>query len=82
VVWFTLGGGGPHVPALLEHSYCMLEELQEVVTMRKEEGRTTSAYRATTILHLHCWNTAWTSLPVWIRVSVSWEWPWTTVGSP
>ena len=31
--------------ALLEHSYCMLEELQKVIALRMEEGRTTSAYQ-------------------------------------
>ena len=45
VVWCTLGGGGPHVPALPEHSYCMLEELQEALTLIEEEGQTTSAYQ-------------------------------------
>jgi len=44
-VWCTLGGGGLYVPALLEHSYCMLEELQEVTILREEEGQTTSAYQ-------------------------------------
>ena len=44
-VWCTLGGGGPHAPPLPEHSYCMLEELQEVLTLIEEEGQTTSAYQ-------------------------------------
>ena len=35
--------GGLHVPALLEHSYCMLEELREVLIMKKEEGQTAFA---------------------------------------
>jgi len=39
-VWCTLGGGELYVPALLEHSYCMLEELQEVIILKEEEGQT------------------------------------------
>ena len=46
VVWCTLGGGGPHVPALPEHSYCMLEELQEAILLREEEEQTKSAYQS------------------------------------
>ena len=31
--------------ALLEHSYCMLKELQEAILLKEEEGQTTSAYQ-------------------------------------
>ena len=46
VVWYTLGGGGPHVPTLLEHSYCMLEGQLEVILIRKEVDQTTSVYQS------------------------------------
>ena len=46
VVWYTLGGGGPHVLTLLEHSYCMLEGQLEVITTKKEEEQTTSVYQS------------------------------------
>ena len=46
VVWCTPGGGRPHVPALLEHSYCMLEGQLEVGTIRKVVEQTTSVYQS------------------------------------
>ena len=45
VVWCTPGGGRPHVPALLEHSCCMLEGQLEVGLIQKEEEQTTSVYQ-------------------------------------
>ena len=45
VLWeYKIGGGGPHVSALMEHSYCMLEEQLEVGIIRKEVEQTTSVY--------------------------------------
>ena len=35
----------PHVPALLEHSYCMLEGQLEVCILNKEEEQTISVYQ-------------------------------------
>ena len=46
MVWCIPGGGGPHVPALLEHSYCMLEGQLEVGLIQKEEEQTTSVYQS------------------------------------
>ena len=46
VVWCTPGGEGPHVPPLLEHSYCMLEGQLGVIILRKEEEETTSVYQS------------------------------------
>ena len=46
VVWYTPGGGGPHVLTLLEHSYCMLEGQLEVIIVKKEEQQTTSVYQS------------------------------------
>ena len=45
VVWCTRGGEGPHVPALLEHSFCMLEGQLEVFLIRKEVEQTISVYQ-------------------------------------
>ena len=36
--------GGPHVPALLEHSYCILEEQLELILNKKEVEQTTYVY--------------------------------------
>ena len=46
VVWCTPGGGEPHVPALLEHSYCMLEGQLGVIIVRKGVEQTTSVYQS------------------------------------
>ena len=45
VVWCTPGGGGPRVPALLEHSYYMLEGQLAVGMNKKEVEQTTCVYR-------------------------------------
>ena len=45
VVWCTPGGGGLHVPAPLEHSYCMLEGQLEVGMNKKEVEQTTCVYQ-------------------------------------
>ena len=42
----TPGGRGPHVPALLEHSYCMPEGQLEVITLTEEVEPTTSGYQS------------------------------------
>ena len=40
------GGGGTTCPSTAaEHSYCMLGELQEAISMKEEEGQTVSAYQ-------------------------------------
>ena len=46
VVWCIPGGGGPHVPALSEHSYCMLEGQLGAIGMNKEEEQTISVYQS------------------------------------
>ena len=46
VVWYTPGGGELHVPALLEHSYCMLEGQLEVIILTEEAEQTTSVYQS------------------------------------
>ena len=45
VVWCTPGGGGLHVPAPLEHSYCTLEGQLEVGLARVEVEQTTCVYQ-------------------------------------
>ena len=45
-VWCTPGGGEPRVPALLEHSYCMLEGQLGVIILTKGEEETTSVYQS------------------------------------
>ena len=51
VVWYTPGGGGPHVQTSLEHNSCMLEGLPEAITPIREEEPTASAYLMTQTIY-------------------------------
>ena len=51
VVWYTPGGGGPHVQTSLEHNSCMLEELSEAGTTTREEEPTACPYLMTRAIY-------------------------------